>query len=332
MNDKFEPLVSVLTPVYNGETFIEYCILSAINQTYRNFEYIIVDNCSQDDTYHIIQEYQKRDSRIKIFRNEETCSVIKNHRIALQKISPKSKYCKFVHSDDYIYPECIEKMVDIAEKNPSVGMVSSYTILGNEVRCTGIPVNKTIVPGHEICRAAFLGEYNVFGSPTVPLFRTDYIVNNKSFLDEENVSADIEVCFEILVNSDLGFVHQVLSVLGLHKKSVTETIIKRYGTSVVAFLSIFKRYGRIYFNEKEYKDMMREKTIDYYKFLAKNIYKFRNNEFRKIHGRGLKKIGLKFKLHYLMIGYVLVGFDILMNLQYYLNRTKYYWKLLNNSK
>ena len=61
-----EPLVTVLTPVYNGEDFLAQCIESILAQDYRNFEYIIVNNCSKDRTLEIAQSYAEKDqTRVK---------------------------------------------------------------------------------------------------------------------------------------------------------------------------------------------------------------------------------------------------------------------------
>ena len=99
------PLVSVVTPVYNGEAYLAECIESVLTQTYSNFEYIIVDNCSTDGTSKIVNEYGKKDSRIKAYRNDVLLDIIANHNHAFRLISPKSKYCKVVSGDDWIFPE-----------------------------------------------------------------------------------------------------------------------------------------------------------------------------------------------------------------------------------
>ena len=64
------PLVSVVTPVYNGETTLCECIESVLAQTYPNWNYVIVDNCSTDRTHDIAQEYAVKDARIRVHRND----------------------------------------------------------------------------------------------------------------------------------------------------------------------------------------------------------------------------------------------------------------------
>ncbi len=64
------PKVSVCTPVYNGGKFLDQCIKGVLNQRFGDFEYIIVDNASTDNTAEIIERYRSTDSRIKVFRND----------------------------------------------------------------------------------------------------------------------------------------------------------------------------------------------------------------------------------------------------------------------
>src|ERR1041385_635284 len=121
MKSKQEPLVSVVTPVYNGEGYLRECIESVLAQTYTNWDYTIVNNRSTDRTLEIAQEYAARDARIRVVTNEAFVRVIANYNNAFRQISPHSKYCKVVASDDSLLPECLERMVRLAEERPTVG-------------------------------------------------------------------------------------------------------------------------------------------------------------------------------------------------------------------
>src|SRR5262249_33984017 len=149
--------VSVLTPVYNGAQFIPQCIDTVLGQTYQNYEYVIVNNCSKDGTLEIAREYSKKDSRIRIHDNVDFLPVIANHNMAFNQASPKAKYIKVISADDFMAPNCIEKMVDLAEANPNVGIVGSYQLSGDHVRWQGFPYPQTVFNGHELCRRVLLG-------------------------------------------------------------------------------------------------------------------------------------------------------------------------------
>src|SRR5574337_256675 len=148
MTPDSNPLVSVVTPVYNGEPYLRECIESVLSQTYANWDYTIVNNCSTDRTVEIAQEYAIKDSRIRIRNNETFVPVIANYNNALRQISPQSQYCKVVAADDWLFPECLEKMVRLAQKHPSVIIVGAYGygFSGEKVVWDGLPLASTVVP------------------------------------------------------------------------------------------------------------------------------------------------------------------------------------------
>src|SRR5579862_8074133 len=96
MNAPSQPLVSIVTPVYNGAEYLSECIESILAQTYQNWDYTIVDNRSTDRSLEIARRYAQNDSRIRVHSNQEFLSVIANHNAALRQISSNSKYCKLV--------------------------------------------------------------------------------------------------------------------------------------------------------------------------------------------------------------------------------------------
>jgi glycosyltransferase involved in cell wall biosynthesis len=287
-----QPLVSVITPVYNGERYLAECIESILAQTYQNWEYVIINNCSIDSTLNIARNYSEKDKRIRIHTNNQLLNVIQNHNHAFRFISKESKYCKVVHADDLLFPECLIKMVEITEKYPSVGIVGSYRLDGNKVNCNGLSYTRTVISGHEICRSNMLGGTYVFGSPTTILVRSDCIRNRKSFYNERNFHADKEACFDVLQDYDFGFVHQVLSFTRRHTRSGT-TFAKKLNTFFLGELIILKKYGPIYLNEQEYKNMMGKWTKRYYRYFFRNIFlrKGKEKEFWDYYKIGLKELG-----------------------------------------
>src|SRR5216683_862219 len=123
---QMQPLVSVVTPVYNGEKYLAECIESILAQTYANWEYIIINNCSTDRSLEIAQSYAEKDARIRIHNNQEFVGREANENIAFRQISSESKYCKMVHADDWLFPECIARMVAVAGTYPTVSIVGAY--------------------------------------------------------------------------------------------------------------------------------------------------------------------------------------------------------------
>ena len=278
-----QPFVSVVTPVYNGEKHLSECIESVIAQTYKNWEYVIVNNCSTDATADIAKKYALKDSRIRVSNNKEFLDIIPNWNHALRQISPESKYCKVLHADDLLFPECIEKMVELAEANPSVGIVASYRVDGPKgVREGGLPYPYSVISGREVCRNTLRRKYFIFGSASTRLIRADLIRNRKAYYNESYYHADSAECFEQLQNCDFGFVHQVLSYTRRHPDTQTVTFAHRYGTNNIERLLWVKEYGPVFFDKNELKELFTKEERGYYYFLVQQILTRRGKEFLRL--------------------------------------------------
>jgi glycosyltransferase involved in cell wall biosynthesis len=279
------PLVSVVTPVYNGARYLASCIDSVLAQTYTSWEYVIVDNCSTDDTQEMARDYAQQDTRIRVVTNDRFLGIIQSWNRALRQISPESVFCKVIHADDLMTPDCLERMVALAVAYPSVGIVSAYRLNGTEVDLDGaIPLGVDVVTGREICRLTLLDRRYVFGSPSSILLRSDLIRDRERFYNEDNLHADTEVCFDILRTSDLGFVHQVLTYTRRHKEAMTSTA-GRLNSYASGWLRVMTLYGPYYLTPDEQKQRLAWWIWRYSVFLAKAAVqgKFRDAEFREHH-------------------------------------------------
>jgi glycosyltransferase involved in cell wall biosynthesis len=288
------PLVSVLTPVYNCGQYLEQCIESVLAQTFKDFEYIIVNNCSTDNTLDIASSFESKDSRIRVHSNTEFLGVIENFNLALSLISSATKYCKFVSGDDFIFPTYLEQMVGFAAAHPSVGMVNCYELAGKHVMHVGLEHERSVVSGREICRGALLGYRHVFGSPTSLLYAADLIRKSAAFYPNSNAHADISACFKWLYDCDFGFVHQVLAYARIRSDSETSRSLKD-GTLKRAVISNVLEYGRLYLTPEEYDARLADAVKGYYSWLVKRIYEHRGDkEFWDLQKAGLRDLGLTF--------------------------------------
>jgi len=288
-----QPLVSVLTPVYNGEAYLAECIESVLAQVYRNFEYTIVNNCSKDRSLEIALSYAKKDSRIRVHNNKEFVGVIENHNLAFRLISPSAKYCKVVSGDDYILPECLAKMVEFAEVNPSVGIVGSYQLSGDSVRWQGFKYPQSVLTGMEICRQIFLGNDKNFGfgSPTSLMYRADLVRSTEAFYPNSSPHADTSACFEHLQNHCFGFVYQVLSFERIHEATQTSES-KKLERYLSAVLSDLLHYGPFYLDKREFKEQRQRLLKIYHRYLAVDYFVgFRDKEYWDYHKGRLAELG-----------------------------------------
>jgi len=296
-----EPFVAVVTPVYNGEDFLAECIESVLAQTYENYEYIIVNNCSTDRTLDVAREYAQQDHRIRIHNNDRFVPVIENHNNAFRLISPKARYCKVVSADDFLFPECIARLVDCAEMNASTGIIGAYQLSGDYIHWQGFSYPRAVISGAELCRRIFMGGEKDFGfgSPTSLLYRADLVRQSDNFYPNDSPHADTSACFKSLQSSDFGFVYQVLSFERKHKstQSFKSAQMNRYSS---ACLNDLLEYGPFYLSGNELKQQVQNLLDDYHRFLAVNwLIGFREREFWTYHKARLRELG--FPLHRLTL-------------------------------
>ena len=299
-------LVTILTPVYNGERYLNECIESVIKQTYSNWEYIIVNNCSTDCTLEIAQYYSSLDDRIKIHNNDTFVDVITNHNIAFSKISTQSKFCKILQADDWLFPECLEKMVNIAQQHSSIGVVSAYSLNGLKVSNLGLSYQTTFASGKEIARKKLLDELHLFKSPTSLLIDSKYIRDHMPYYNSNKLNADIEALFNILQNKDFGFVHQILTFVREHEDSMTNKDRKQGHGQLLSHLNLLQKFGSVYLKPNELS--MRKKTLMsiYYRNLALATLNHNGKEFWNTQKKELSELG--YKLNYLKLVFTFIIF------------------------
>ncbi len=289
-----QPLVSIVTPVYNGGVYLAECIDSVLAQTYPHWEYTIVNNRSTDNTAEVAKRYASKDERIHVHNNDTFVPIIANHNHAFSLISPTSKYCKVVSADDVIFPECLMQMVQLAEAHPSVGIVGSYQLSGGGdewcVRCTGLPYRYRVVSGREICRRYLLTGLSVFGAPTTNLYRCDLIRSSDAFFPNPTAEADISACMKHLREADFGFVHQVLSYERRHSDQITTTS-RSLNAYVSSKISDLQAYGSYYLTEPEVEQCLKYLLDEYYKYLAIALVNGREPAYWRFQKAKLDELG-----------------------------------------
>ena len=295
MDAKSLPLVSVVTPVYNNADDLPECIESVLGQTYPNWDYTIVNNCSTDGSGEIARRYAAKYPRINVLDNQQFLRVIPNHNHALRQISPQSKYTKMVFADDWIFPRCIEEMVAVAEDNPSVGIVGAYGLeevrigssLGHAVRWGGLPYPASRMSGREVCRKLFLDGTYAFGTATSLLFRSDLVRGRNPFYDESNLHADAEACIALLRACDFSFIHQVLTFKRWRPDALGAFTVD-FQTVLAGRLHDLVAHGRDFLTEEEFERCVSRDVQVYYNFLAVSFFRRRSDKkFWEYHRKKL---------------------------------------------
>ena len=131
--------VSIIVPMYNAEKFIGKAIETVLSQTYENWEMLIMNDVSTDNSLAVVNEFAKKDDRIKVVNTEKNMGVVKgrNHLIDLAR----GKYIAFLDADDYWHSEKLEKQIQfMKEKNASISC-TEYT----RVRENGEKINEVVI-------------------------------------------------------------------------------------------------------------------------------------------------------------------------------------------
>jgi glycosyltransferase involved in cell wall biosynthesis len=280
-----QPFVSIVTPVHNGATYLAECIESVFSQTYANWEFVIVNNCSTDDSEAVAVAYAQKDSRVKLRHTGRLLKAATSWNYAVSQISTQSEYCKVVHADDWLFPECLSRMVELAACNPSIVMVSSYRLLGGKLDNDLVPYPNSVIPGREAARWFLLDKRNVFGSPSSTLLRCDAIRRRGVFYRESNEiqqGVDVQACLEILKDGDLGFVHQLLTFSRMHPQSLT-TSLAALMPDEPERLHLIKQFGPYYLQPEEYEAVWKEAVTEYARMLGSCLLFGKDRAFWAYH-------------------------------------------------
>lgn len=124
MSTNRNPLISVITPAYNAERFIQETIQSVLDQTYSNWEMIIVDDCSTDRTVELAKSYSEKDNRIKVIQLEENSGSAVARNVAMANAS--GTYIAFLDSDDLWFPEKLEKQLHFMQEKDIAFSFTKY--------------------------------------------------------------------------------------------------------------------------------------------------------------------------------------------------------------
>jgi glycosyltransferase involved in cell wall biosynthesis len=213
-------LVSVCIPAYNYGAFLRDAIGSACEQTYRNIEIIVADNCSTDGTPRIVHSLAEADARIRYHRNERNLGMQGNFNRCLEL--SRGEYVKFLCADDALLPRCVERMVDAAERHPDAALVGcGREIVDSRMRHKATWSYSNRLQKLEgpavINRCFFRG--NLIGEPTAVLFRK--AAAGRGFSEAYRQVLDMEMWFHLLERGAFVFIPETLCRLRQHDERAT---------------------------------------------------------------------------------------------------------------
>lgn len=193
-----EPLVSIIMGVYNGQDTLKECINSIVAQTYQNWEFIICNDCSSDETLHILEEFPKKEDRIIILNNSKNLRLAASLNKCLQVA--KGKYIARMDADDESLPDRLEKQIAFLENHPEYDVVGCNCLIfdGNG--------NQGIRKRHEIPDVNVLLRDVPFSHPTIMMKKDVYDVLGGYTVSKETVRAeDLDLWFRFFEHGFRGY-------------------------------------------------------------------------------------------------------------------------------
>ena len=163
----YAPRIGVLLPVYNAEKYLRQSLDSILNQTYTDFEIIAVDDCSTDSSLQILCEFEKKDQRVRVFRNDKNYGVSRTLNNCV--LYSRSEYVARMDADDLSLPDRFKKQIDFLDENKNISILGSRFLSMNQDMTSVIWDNDVERTHEDICET--LKTRCCIGHPTVMLRR-----------------------------------------------------------------------------------------------------------------------------------------------------------------
>ncbi len=249
--------VSVVMPVYNSEKYLAETIESILDQTLRNFEFIIVDDYSTDSSWDIVQEYAKKDQRIIAVKNtsQKGCYSARNYGLDLIK----GKYYAVMDSDDIAKPDRFQKQFDFMEQNTDIDVCGTWYELFGERK----GLVKAFSDNDEIKSALFF--YDCIAHPTVIIRKETLDKYNIKYNDNFPYAQDYELWCRESAKLNFANIPKVLLKYRVHQEQIGSSKISEQNDIKKQILDLnMERTGESFTSKEKglfFKYIARDKKI-----------------------------------------------------------------------
>lgn len=223
-----QPLLSIVIPTYNGESFIEETIRSVFAQTFGDWELIITDDQSSDKTIELAQKLISDDSRCRIIHNTDPSGPVVNWNHGLH--FAQGKYFKLLCQDDILDNTCLEQQVEILERYDDIKIVSGPRRIINS-RGKKILLPKVIFDGRQqsknvVLRSILKGS-NLIGEPSFVMFETESLRKRNGFSENWKYLVDLATYESVLQNEDIYFVDSIQGSFRISRESWSHSLTRQ---------------------------------------------------------------------------------------------------------
>ncbi len=227
-----QPQITVALPVYNGEQYIALAIKSVLAQTFIDFELLILDNCSTDNTLDIIRTFS--DPRIRVIVNPKNLGMIGNWNLAVSHAV--GKYIKILSHDDLLAPSCLAEQINgffrFSDKN--IGIVTCKKRIINESGVVVMPGFglfgfTRIINGRRSIKKSMRAGRNIIGEPSVVLLDAKILRASGDF-EQPQFTPDIKMWFKMLKGSNLLFLNKSLASYRISSTSTSTSVASTQGS------------------------------------------------------------------------------------------------------
>ena len=232
------PQITVAMPVYNGEGFVHLAIQSVLDQTYTDFELLIVDNCSTDGTLDVVKTFS--DPRIRLHINSTNLGMVGNWNRSVELAT--GEYIKFLSHDDLLDTTCLEDQLAgfFDHKQENIGIVTCKKRVINEsgkkvMPGFGLRGQSRLILGRVAIRKSIRSGRNIFGEPSVVLIKTNALRASGPFEPPE-FTPDIKMWFKILQKNNLYFIDKTLASYRISEQSTSSSVSKSQGAQFVTLI------------------------------------------------------------------------------------------------
>ena len=210
------PKVSVVMSVYNGSRYLRESIESILSQSFTDFEFIIIDDGSTDNTWEILTQYSDRDRRIRLFQNEKNLGLTKSLNKGLRLA--RGEYIARQDADDVSLTQRFEKQVALLNNHPESVLASCNVEVIN-------PEGKTVAKHEQACDSKFVAWYLLFynhiAGHSQVMFRREPVIDLGGYCEARRYSQDYELWSRLIKVGDIVILPEALQQQRLHNNSVS---------------------------------------------------------------------------------------------------------------